>query len=419
MAGDARGFGSRALVIVAAVLVALGGLATAVGAQTAPSTTAPVPTSTRPLGITKTSVRVGGLGWALQYGGADAGAKARFARANAEGGVNGRSIDYVGMRDDGGNPAADAAAVTQLVTQDHVFAVVPAVTPVLAADGLASAKVPYVGWALSTGFCTTGLGFGFSGCQTPPNDAVASGAWGAALAQLVGNGGPQKSALVLSEATDSGTFARRSLAADLAAAGFQVVNSDATLPVPSVGDYGAIAGKVMVAAAGHAPDVVVAVGAYSNVLLARTALAAAGFAGVFSDALEYDPQLVASAQGAAVFLQTAPVESASSTPGMQHLVDDVHKYAPGQTIDPSVIAGYLSADFFLQVLAKQPKNPTPASFARTAAGFTYSLNGVVGPTRFPTAQTQPIPCGSLVQSNGNAYTVKVAYACAKKVVPVP
>jgi ABC-type branched-subunit amino acid transport system substrate-binding protein len=419
MATEARGLGSRALVVAVSVLVALGALATAVGAQTTPSTTAPAPSSTRQSGITKTSVRVGGLGWTLQYGGADAGAKARFARANADGGVNGRSIDYIGMRDDGGNAATDAAAVTQLVTQDRVFAVVPAVTPVLAADGLGSAKVPYVGWALSTGFCTTGLGFGFSGCQTPPGGAVASGAWGAALAQLVGGGTPQKSALVLGEATDSGTFARRSLSADLAAAGFQVVNSDVTLPVPSVGDYGAIAAKIMVANAGRAPDVVVAVGSYSNVLLVRTALAAAGFAGVFSDSLEYDPQLVASAQGAAVFLQTAPVESASSTPAMQRLVDDVHKYAPGQTIDPSVIAGYLSADFFLQVLAKQPKNPTPSSFARTAAGFTYSLSGVVGPTRFPAAQTQPIPCGSLVQSNGTAYTVKVPYTCAKKLVPVP
>jgi ABC-type branched-subunit amino acid transport system substrate-binding protein len=419
MTTEARGFGSRALVVLASVLLTAAGLATAAGAQTAPSTTAPAPTSTGPPGITKTSVRVGGLGWSLQYGGADAGAKARFARANAEGGVNGRSIEYLGMRDDGGNPAADATAVTQLVTQDHVFAVVPAVTPALASAGLVSAKVPYVGWALSTGFCSTGLGFGFSGCQTPPGDAVASGAWGAALAQLVGSSSPPKSALVLSEATDSGAFARRSLAADLAAAGFQVVSSDVTLPVPPVGDYDALAGKVMAANSGHAPDVVVAVGSYSNVLLARTALAAAGFAGVFSDSLEYDPQLVASAKGAAVFLQTAPVESASSTPAMQRLVDDVHKYAPAQTIDPSVIAGYLSADFFLQVLAKQPKNPTPASFARTAAGYTYSLSGVVGPTRFPAAQTQPIPCGSLVQSNGNAYTVKVGYTCAKKVVPVP
>jgi hypothetical protein len=104
---------------------------------------------------------------------------------------------------------------------------------------------------------------------------------------------------------------------------------------------------------------------------------------------------------------------------MQQLVDDVHKYAPGQTIDPSVIGGYLSADFFLQVLAAQPKNPTPAAFARAAGSFTYQLSGVAGPTRFPRARTQPTSCGSLVQSNGTAYTVKVPYTCTKKVVPVP
>ena len=408
---------ARAIAAAAALVIAVGATAATAAAQTAPTTTAPTATSGAS-GITKTSIRVAGLGWSLQYGGADAGAKARFARANASGGVGGRTIDYLGVRDDSGVAANDAAAVTQLVTQDHVFAVVPTVTPVLAPDGLVAAGVPYVGWALSSAFCATQLGFGFSGCQTPPGSAVSSGAWGAALAKLVGGAPQSKSALVLSEGTDSGAFARKTLAAELAAAGFRVVTTDAALPVPPVGDYGALAGKLMTSDAGRAPDVVLAVGSYSNVILARSALAGAGFTGVFSDSIEYDPQLVASSQGSSVFLQTAPVESAGSTPSMQQLVDDVHKYAPGQLIDPSVIAGYLSADFFLQVMAKQPSNPTPASFTRTANKFVYRLAGVAGPTRFPAARTQPTPCGSLVQSNGTAYSVKVPYTCTK-VVAVP
>jgi ABC-type branched-subunit amino acid transport system substrate-binding protein len=408
----------RAIAVAAAVVIVVGALAATAGAQTPPSTTLAPTTTSVPTGITKTTVRVAGLGWSLQYGGADAGAKARFARANASGGVNGRTIDYVGFRDDGGVAANDAAAVTQLVTQDRVFAVVPAITPVLAPEGLVAADVPYVGWALSTGFCTTRLGFGFSGCQTPPGDAVSSGAWGAALAGLVGGAPRSKSALVLTEGTDSGAFARKALAAELAAAGFRVVTTDAALPVPPVGDYGALAGKLMTSDAGRAPDVVVTVGSYSNVILARSALAGAGFTGVFSDSIEYDPQLVASAQGAAVFLQTAAAESAATTPSMQQLVDDVHKYVPGQTIDPSVIAGYLSADLFLQVMAKQPENPTSASFVRAAEKLVYRLAGVAGPTRFPAARTRPTPCGTLVQSDGTAYVVKVPYTCTK-VVRVP
>jgi hypothetical protein len=51
----------------------------------------------------------------------------------------------------------------------------------------------------------------------------------------------------------------------------------------------------------------------------------------FRSRFEHEPQLVA-AHGGAVFLQAAPVESASSIPAMQRLVDDVHEYAPGRTI---------------------------------------------------------------------------------------
>ena len=99
----------RAVPIVGLALLAF--VALAIPAASAQQTTAPATTAPAN-GITPTSVKVGGLGWALEYGGADVGARARFARANASGGVNGRTIDYVGFRDDGGDPAASAKAAT-------------------------------------------------------------------------------------------------------------------------------------------------------------------------------------------------------------------------------------------------------------------------------------------------------------------
>jgi ABC-type branched-subunit amino acid transport system substrate-binding protein len=360
---------------------------------------------------------VGGLGWALEYGGADVGARARFARANASGGVNGRTIDYVGFRDDGGDPATSAKAAQQLVQQDHVFAVVPAVTPVLSAADLVAAKVPYFGWALSSQFCSTKLGFGFDGCLIPPGGTVTSGAWGDVLAKAVGGQAQGKTVAVLTENTDSGASALQSVSASVKSAGFDVVLGQRVLPVPAVGDFSDLAKKVMSSSAGKAPDVVVAVGSYSNVVLAKTALAAADFKGVFTDSIEYDPQLVVGAEEAMVFLQTAPVESAKTVPAMQQLVDDVHKVAPTQPIDPAVIAGYLSADLFLQVLGQRPGKLSAASFLTAANRFSYEVPGVVGPTQFPKARTQPTPCGSLVQSDGTAFAVKVPYTCSK-VVPV-
>jgi ABC-type branched-subunit amino acid transport system substrate-binding protein len=406
--------------VVFVIVVAV--LALSIPAAFGQQTTTPPPTTASPSatgtpGFTATSVRVGGLGWALEYGGADVGARARFARANASGGVNGRTIDYVGFRDDGGDPATSAKAAQQLVQQDHVFAVVPAVTPVLSTADLVAANVPYFGWALSSQFCATKLGFGFNGCLLPPSGAVTSGAWGAVLAQAVGGQAQGKTVAVLTENTDSGMSAFQSASASVTAAGFDVVMGQRSLPVPAVGDFDGLAKKVMSSSSGKAPDVVLAVGSYSNVVLAKAALADAGFKGVFTDSIEYDPQLVAGAEGAMVFVQTAPVESAKTVPAMQQLVDDVHKLAPTQPIDPAVIAGYLSADLFLQVLAQRPADLSTASFLKAANRFSYEVPGVVGPTKFPKARTQPTPCGSLVQSDGTAFSVKVPYTCSK-VVPV-
>src|SRR6185312_2392779 len=79
------------------VLLLLLATATAGGAQTG----APRPATG---GVSATSIKVAGLGDAFVYGGADVGAKARFQRANDAGGVHGRTIDYAGFTDDGGDP---------------------------------------------------------------------------------------------------------------------------------------------------------------------------------------------------------------------------------------------------------------------------------------------------------------------------
>jgi ABC-type branched-subunit amino acid transport system substrate-binding protein len=367
-------------------------------------------------GLTPTSVRVAGLGDSLRYGGADVGARARFARANAAGGVNGRTIDYQGMLDDGGDQANDAKLADQLVAQNQVFAAVPVVTDALAPTAFTSAKVPFFGWALSTAFCDNRLGYGFDGCLTPPGGTVTSGAWGQLAAAALGPG-PQRSAALLAESTPSGVYALRSLTASVQAAGLRVAMGESKLPVPAVGDYGATARAVMASDAGHAPDIVFVIGSYSNVLLVRRALADAGYHGAFTDAIEYAPQLVPGAQGTLVFVQTAPVESAGTTPAMQQLVDDVREVAPGQAIDQSVIAGYLSADLFLQVLDQRPTRLTASRFAQAAERFSFSVPGVVGPTRFPSAHREPTPCGSLVRSTGLAFSVAVPYTCGT-VVPV-
>lgn len=403
----------RRRAVICAVMLALLGTVSAHGAVAADSQLAVV------RGVTPTTIKVGGLGYSLLYSGADIGAKARFRRENAAGGVNGRTIDYVGLRDDTGVAATNQRAGAQLVQQDRVFAVVPVVTPDLGAvKDLTDQKVPYFGWALSSNFCGNAYGFGFTGCLFPPGGRTASNAWGILVKTALGPQVANPSAVLLTENMPSGQFVLSSLTAAVNSAGITVASATSNLPVPAVGDYGGIAAGVLSANGGKPADAVFVVGSYSNIAAMQKALRDGGYAGLFTDAIEYDPDLVALAAGSAVMLQTAPVETAATNPAMQQLVTDVHAIAPDLPIDQTVAAGYWSADLFIAALKRAGKNLTAARLLKTAnKGFTYQVANTVGPTKFPAAHNAPTPCGALVRSDGAAFSVLVPYTCGK-VVPV-
>ena len=133
----------------------------------------------------------------------------------------------------------------------------------------------------------------------------------------------------------------------------------ASLTVPATVDYDAAAKAVLASNAGKSPDIVFVVGGPSNVLGMQLALAGNGFLGVFTNEIEYAPDLVAPAIGAQVMTQTAPTESAPTNPAMAQLVKDVQKVDPDQPINQAVIAGYWSADLFLAAVKKAGKNLRP------------------------------------------------------------
>ena len=141
-----------------------------------PSATAATTTpTTTPVGVTRTTVTVGGLvGADAASTGAEIGAQARFARANRGRGVAGRTVEYAGN-------AADTAAAAATV-----FAVVPAVSDTLDTATLAQASVPFVGSASTTGWDANRFGFGFVGAEAALQTKVASPAWGAQLRSLLG-----------------------------------------------------------------------------------------------------------------------------------------------------------------------------------------------------------------------------------------
>ena len=74
------------------------------------------------------------------------GEKAYFDYINAQGGVNGRKIDYKYALDDGGNPSQFTQLANDLVNQDHVFAVTGVASLFFSPNILVESKTPTYGY---------------------------------------------------------------------------------------------------------------------------------------------------------------------------------------------------------------------------------------------------------------------------------
>jgi branched-chain amino acid transport system substrate-binding protein len=384
-------------------------------------------------GVTSDSIKVGGL-TDNQQPEAAAGAKARLDAQNASGGVNGRTFDYTGAQNDQGDVSKSLAAGKQLVQQDGVFAVVPVVTPNAASaeQFFAQQHVPFFGWGINTGFYNNKYGFGFTGAIVPPPPVTTAGStWGDLVSALFKKNGETsakgKTAAVISEDNDSGKTGAKVIGASAKSAGMKVPYQKAALPAPpaTVGDYSPYVTDIMTANNGQPVDVAYVVTSFTNVIGLSKALLAAGFKGILTNAVAYDPRIVSAAQGQTVFTQFSLPEAAPDNANMQKVVDTLKKYLPSdQAITQGVLAGYFSADFFVAAVKKAGKNLTPEGLQKATSKLTYQVKDVVGPTPYPDAFKYGTPCGTLAQSNGTAYEVAVPYACytninLKTLKPIP
>src|ERR1700677_3854300 len=113
----------RALIATALTGTMLGTLAVTASAGSAGAATA----STAP-GVTSNSITVGTISTqtgtlAANFSSLIYGERAYYDYINAQGGVNGRKINYQYSLDGGGNPTTFNQLANTLINQDHVFAV--------------------------------------------------------------------------------------------------------------------------------------------------------------------------------------------------------------------------------------------------------------------------------------------------------
>ncbi|WP_434975366.1 ABC transporter substrate-binding protein [Streptomyces mesophilus] len=377
-------------------------------------------------GVTDDSIKVGGIVSMTTASGyskkdTDLGAKARYDRANAEGGINGRKIDYIGAEDDGQDPGKNMAAARKLVQQEKVFAVSPMSSVTFSGgDFLEQQKVPTFGWGTIPQFCGKQYIYGFNGCLVPMPGGVITQSWPEGLAHVLG-GAKGKSVAVIANDNDAGKFGIRTYQQGFAAAGFDVAYAKATVPATSApSDWSAYTKEILRSDGGKAPDVVVSVMQTPYNIGLFTALKRSGFKGLLTDPTDYDPGLLAkkttaqALDGVHVLLSFEPFESDSAQ--MAQFKEDIKKAAGKDVpLNMHMMTGYMSADYFLSIAEKAGKDLTVDSFTKAAAA--YSDTGtMVGDRSGPKGQKEAFGCGALVQLTNGKYEVSSPFKCYE---PIP
>ncbi|KAA0233163.1 MAG: hypothetical protein JJLCMIEE_02756 [Acidimicrobiales bacterium] len=374
-------------------------------------------------GVTDSSVTVGGILYGLNFGGADVGAAARFDRANAEGGVHGRTIEFLGAADDNSDSSASLAEAQRLVRQEGVFAIVPVTTASLSADFMIDENVPFFGWGISPAFCGNEVGFGFTGCVTDPELERGSNAFGVVLAEHF-DGDTDKSVALIAEDNDAGEGGLRLLSSSVEDQGFEVVYSEAAIPAPpaTVGDYTPFVNELLTSNEGEPPDVIMLTVSVANVVGLSDALQ-----GVYDGLVVspfYDPRLVSNPafEGQAILTQILPYEYADENALLGQMVDDIEAYDEANGTDTqltlAVAAGYWSADQFLALLEETGEDLTVENFLAAQEGWEYEVEGVVGKSSWPQNHDSPVPCAAFSIVEDGAYLPDIALTCGE-VIEIP
>jgi ABC-type branched-subunit amino acid transport system substrate-binding protein len=368
-------------------------------------------------GFDGTTVTVAGLGLLASFAGADIGTEARFKRANDTNELNGIRLKYVEFADDQANPATALSEARRLVSQDQVFAIVPALSPVNPGAYLTSQQVPWVGYGIDPTYCSTTpstsiWGFGYNGCLVSANPPTMPDTYGSLYRYLSAKTGKANPSAVLF--SNEGVSNTALNAVNAAGAGLNVVYAKGVLPMV-VSDYTPYVQQWLHADGGKQPDVLVCLLAIQCVPVWQ-AVKAAGFTGTYFTTLGDVDALAKTMAGTVTltFYNTQP------NPGLTQMEADLQAFKPGtQPVGYSNVPAYFAADMFIQALKKVGRDITPETVQAALANQTWQIPGFVGPIDYPAATVGPSPeCNEVLVDTGTAYNVVEPYACSAKTYPV-
>jgi ABC-type branched-subunit amino acid transport system substrate-binding protein len=405
-------------VVVAGMVVSTCGVASVVSGGSASAATR-----------SSTPIVVGGDGDLTLNTGISQGFEAGIYRFNKAGGLAGRKIQYTGFLDDGLSSATNLSNAQQLVDNKHVMAIAPVSSAVASASTgtfLQQSKIPFIGWSTSTPFeAARSWGFGINGNQSNPN---VLGLWGwPPLLKLTGNTktpGNIKAAFI-AENIAPGITANDGEVAVAKYLGIKVVYQQAPIPVFGATTYAPYAQAIVSSGANLAFETLDAPDAVGL----AAALKSAGFKGIIVNGVTYFPGQLASQPNETAALNGVYVldefpANENNTPAVKQAQRDLVSVGQKPYLTSGVSIGYWSAILFEQMLRAtlkavggDPNKVTGATLQATAAHFTYTdpIPGGIGTEYFPTAQTIPTGCGTVVRVVGTNFKQIAAYNCAGSV----
>jgi ABC-type branched-subunit amino acid transport system substrate-binding protein len=382
--------------------------------------------SSQAVTISKT-IAVGGIGLAKTYANdAPVGAQARLQRANDNNEVKGYTFEFKGFADDNNDPGTALSEARRLVSQEGVVAIVPDVSIVPPSDYLTQQQVPSFGPGYSTAYCPTAPAkswdFAIYGCLIPENPKVVPDTqWVLLKKSLDAKGVKNPTAALIGTDSTSGKVSVSGSASAAEAAGFKVVYAKGSFPAPPVvvGDYSPYAQELLAANSGSAPDVVYSSIPATNALQLFSLMNSQGYKGTVLSPF-YSSLLLKALTGDYVFVQFSGFES--NTKAIQQMEADVEAFKPGTPKTIGLVAGYYSADLFIQAVKKalsSSKTLTTATIQKAMQKFTYQVKGAIGPTTWPSAFKIGNGCSTLLyDADGSAFTISQPYVCNTKYAKV-
>ena len=371
-------------------------------------------------GITDTSIKVGGLltidgPTVALFTDAEAGARARFDRANADGGVHGRTIDFIGAENDGLDATRQVDAARRLVDEE-VFAVVPLLSAITSfRQVLCDEVMPHFGWGFTAAWCNTTVGFAITGCIVNPEPEYTS-LGGGTIGDLMQ--GTDNTVALLGNEDEAARLGIDLLADGFESGGLEVVYAENLLsPTTPVADPSPIVNDIMTSNEGGPPAMVYMVADFANSNTMVQAIRGAGYDGLSVNAVGYDPRLATAEafQGAFTTLQWMPFE-ATDVAFVQQMNADFDQYIPDTTKNLPAAAGYIAADLFLAGLQHAGRDVTVDSFvAALNNDWVYPTPNFKGETRFPDNHETGVPCGTLVELEDEVYEAVVPITCSDPV----